>query len=55
MQKHHLRSLFEKRIISYETFSPRVLVTDISDAKVTLSIRIWIREVNRRDDVVSGT
>lgn len=52
MQKHHLRSLFENKI-SYETFSPRVLVTDISDAKVTLSIRIWIREVNRRDDVVS--
>lgn len=51
----HLRrllSLFENKI-SFEMFLPRVLVSDISDGKVTLSIRIWIREVNRRDDFVS--
>jgi small-conductance mechanosensitive channel len=47
-----LRTLFENKI-SYEMFSPRVLVADISDAKITLSIRIWIREINRKDDIVS--
>jgi small conductance mechanosensitive channel len=52
MHLRHLRLLFEDRI-SYDMFSPRVLVSDISDAKISLSIRIWIREVNRRDDIVS--
>ena len=48
----HLRSLFENKI-SFEMFVPRVLVADLSDAKVTLSIRIWVREVNLKDDIVS--
>jgi small conductance mechanosensitive channel len=52
MHLRHLRLLFEDKI-SFELFKPRVLVADISDYKVTLSIRIWIREVNRRDDIVS--
>ncbi len=53
MHLRHLRSLFENKM-SYEIFSPRVLVADISDGKITLSIRIWIREVNRKDDIVSN-
>jgi small conductance mechanosensitive channel len=53
MRLRQFRALFENKI-SYEMFSPRVLMADISDAKVTLSIRIWIREVNRRDDIVSA-
>jgi small conductance mechanosensitive channel len=52
MHLRHLRSLFENRI-SYDMFSPRVLVTEIADGKVVLSVRIWIREINRRDDIVS--
>ena len=52
MRLRRLRTLFENKI-SYEMFSPRVLVADISDAKITLSIRIWIREINRKDDIVS--
>jgi small conductance mechanosensitive channel len=52
MHLRKLRALFENKI-SYEMFSPRVLIADISDAKITLSIRIWIREVNRKDDIVS--
>jgi len=52
MHLRRLRLLFEDKI-SFELFKPRVLIADISDAKVTLSIRIWIREINRRDDVVS--
>jgi small conductance mechanosensitive channel len=52
MGLRHLRSLFENTM-SLDMFKPRVLVADISDGKVTLSIRIWIREVYRRDDIVS--
>jgi small conductance mechanosensitive channel len=53
MHLRHLLNLFEGKI-SYDLFRPRVLVSDIADGKITLSIRIWIREVSRRDDVVSG-
>jgi small conductance mechanosensitive channel len=52
MHLRQLRSLFENKV-SYDMFKPRVLVGDISDGKLTLSIRIWIREINRKDDVVS--
>jgi small conductance mechanosensitive channel len=52
MHLRHLRSLFENRI-SFDMFHPRVLVADSVDGKIVLSIRIWIREVNRRDDIVS--
>jgi small conductance mechanosensitive channel len=52
MGLRHLRSLFENTM-SLDMFKPRVLIADISDGKVTLSIRIWIREVYRRDDIVS--
>jgi small conductance mechanosensitive channel len=52
MHLRHLRSLFENKI-SFDMFHPRVLVADSLDGKIVLSIRIWIREVNRRDDIVS--
>jgi small conductance mechanosensitive channel len=52
MHLRHLRSLFENRI-SYDMFRPRVLVSEIAEGKLVLSIRIWIREVNRKDDIVS--
>lgn len=52
MRLRHLRSLFENRI-SYDMFRPRVLVSEIAEGKLVLSIRIWIREVNRKDDIVS--
>lgn len=52
MHLRHLRSLFENKI-SFDMFHPRVLLADMADGKIVLSIRIWIREVNRRDDIVS--
>ena len=52
MHLMHLRSLFENKI-SFDMFHPRVLVADMFEGKIVLSIRIWIREVNRRDDIVS--
>ncbi|MGD0057379.1 MAG: mechanosensitive ion channel family protein [Methanomassiliicoccales archaeon] len=52
IQLPQFKRLFENSI-SLESFCPRVLITDISNAKVTLSIRIWIREVSKKDDIVS--
>jgi len=34
-------------------FEPKVLIADISGSNITLSIRIWLREVNKKDEIVS--
>jgi len=34
-------------------FEPRVLISDISDSKTTLSVRIWIREIDKKDEIIS--
>ncbi|HUV02544.1 MAG TPA: mechanosensitive ion channel domain-containing protein [Desulfobacteria bacterium] len=34
-------------------FEPKILIADVSGSKITLSIRIWIREVNKKDGIVS--
>ena len=34
-------------------FEPKILIADISGSNITLSIRIWIREVNKKDEIVS--
>lgn len=34
-------------------FEPRILISDISVPGITLSIRLWIREINRRDEIIS--
>ena len=39
--------------LNVKMFEPKVLIADVSGSKTTLSIRIWIREVNKKDDIVS--
>jgi len=34
-------------------FSPRVLVTDVTATRMMLSVRVWLLEIGRRDDIVS--
>jgi small-conductance mechanosensitive channel len=34
-------------------FEPKILIADISGSNITLSIRFWIRDVNRKDEIVS--
>ncbi len=34
-------------------FYPRILISNFSEPDVTLSIRLWIREINRKDDIIS--
>jgi small conductance mechanosensitive channel len=47
-----LKGLFEHDF-DVKMFEPRILISDISGSKITLSIRIWIREVNKKDEIVS--
>jgi len=32
---------------------PKILISDISDSKITFSVRIWIREIDKKDEIVS--
>jgi small conductance mechanosensitive channel len=34
-------------------FDPRIFISDLSESGVTLSIRLWIREINRKDEIIS--
>jgi small conductance mechanosensitive channel len=46
------KRLFEPDL-NVTMFEPKVLIADISGSTITLSIRIWIREVNKREIIVS--
>ena len=47
-----LKGLFEHNF-DVKMFEPKILISDFSDSTITLSIRIWIREVNKKDEIVS--
>jgi small conductance mechanosensitive channel len=34
-------------------FNPRIFISDLSESGIMLSIRIWIREINRKDEIIS--
>jgi small-conductance mechanosensitive channel len=61
MEKDIISKLFElsnfkilfKDKMDMSMFEPRVLISDISDSKITLSLRIWIREIDKKDEIVS--
>ncbi len=48
----NIKILFKDKL-DLSMFEPRVLISDISDSKITLSIRIWIREIDKKDEIVS--
>jgi small conductance mechanosensitive channel len=39
---------------SLEEFQPRVLITNVSGLEISLSIRLWITEMQNRDEIVSN-
>ena len=47
-----IRILFKDKL-DMSMFEPRVLISDISDSKTTLSVRIWIREIDKKDEILS--
>jgi len=48
----NIRILFKDKL-DMSMFEPRVLISDISDSKTTLSVRIWIREIDKKDEIIS--
>lgn len=61
VEKKYISKLFElssirilfKDKMDMSMFEPRVLISDISDSKTTLSVRIWIREIDKKDEIIS--
>lgn len=61
VEKKYISKLFElssirilfKDKMDMSMFEPRVLISDISDSKTTLSVRIWIREIDKKDEILS--
>lgn len=61
VEKKYISKLFElssirilfKDKMDMSMFEPRVLISDISDSKTTLSLRIWIREIEKKDEIIS--
>jgi len=61
VEKKYISKLFElssirilfKDKLDMSMFEPRVLISDISDSKTTLSVRIWIREIDKKDEIIS--
>jgi len=48
----NIRILFKNKL-DMSMFEPRVLISDISNSKTTLSVRIWIREIDKKDEIIS--
>lgn len=48
----HIKILFKDRV-DMTMFEPRVLISGISDSRTTLSIRFWIREIDKKDEIIS--
>ncbi|PWB53650.1 MAG: mechanosensitive ion channel protein MscS [Candidatus Methanoperedenaceae archaeon] len=47
-----IRILFQDKMDT-KIFEPKVLLSGISDSRINLSIRLWIREVYRKDEIIS--
>ncbi len=52
LELSNIRILFKDKL-DMNMFEPRILISDISDSKTTLSIRIWIREIEKKDEIIS--
>lgn len=48
-----IKMLFENKM-NMSIFEPKTLVSDISDSGATLSIRIWMRKIEKKDEIISG-
>jgi small conductance mechanosensitive channel len=49
----HIKILFKEKI-NLKIFEPKILVSGISDSMINLSIRFWIREIQKKDEIISG-
>jgi small-conductance mechanosensitive channel len=51
----YIKNLLEKNVdkLDLNMFSPRILISNISGTTLTMDIKIWIREINKKDEIVS--
>ena len=53
IQNSKVKKIFD-RTPSMELFQPRVLITSVSGLEISLSIRLWVIEIQNRDEIVSN-
>jgi small conductance mechanosensitive channel len=53
IQNSKVKKIFD-RTPSMELFQPRVLITNVSGLEISLSIRLWVIEIQNRDEIVSN-
>ena len=47
-----MRQWFDRKP-NLNLFLPSAYITDISNGKVTLSLRLWVRSAEKKDEIVS--
>jgi small-conductance mechanosensitive channel len=52
LELYRLKGLYDHDVTE-SSFEPRLLISEIAGASMTLSLRIWIREINKKDEIVS--
>jgi small conductance mechanosensitive channel len=53
IENSKVKKIFD-RTPSKELFQPRVLITNVSGLEIALSIRLWVIEIQNRDEIVSN-
>ena len=53
IQNSKVKKIFD-RTPSMELFQPRVLITNVSGLEIVLSIKLWVIEIQNRDEIVSN-
>jgi len=48
-----IRNLFVNKVVDMSLFKPKVLIAEISESKITFSIRFWILEIQKKDEIIS--
>lgn len=47
------KSMFEHRH-DMSALDPQVVISDISESRVDVKVKFWIREINRKEEIISG-
>lgn len=47
------KSMFEHRH-DMSALDPKVVISDISESRVDVKVKFWIREINRKEEIISG-
>jgi small-conductance mechanosensitive channel len=53
LEKASFRSLYDGGPLDMSMFEPQVSITDLQRTRTVVTVKVWIREVNRRDRILS--